>query len=389
MRLSIVAFVANGEDSIEKQTNGCVEQLYAFISKGDIELKNIISINLFLLSENSGDFYKQRSKVDACLPEEIRTQIPLAYLAQAPADGKKVSMEVHLIPSLNGSEIVSKSIEGHNYMVVTKTSGEKLVIANGINAKNSSHSILEDSEWVFAVMERILQSEGLNFGSIFRQWNYIEEITAVDMDGEIENQHYQIFNNVRSKYYSKAEFTSGYPAATGIGTLSGGVVVSFYAANSKGLKVISVENPLQRAAFDYTEEVLIGDAEYEGFCKSTPKFARAKFVENAISKQIFISGTASIRDEKTIAENDVVRQTEVTIDNIEKLISEETLSAIDKNLTVLPALDFFRVYIKNPSDFRLVKETCEKRWPNITGIYVVSDVCRENLLVEIEALASV
>jgi hypothetical protein len=167
------------------------------------------------------------------------------------------------------------------------------------------------------------------------------------------------------------------------------VVVSFYAAKAIDLKVSSVENPLQKAAFDYSNEVLIGDAKYQGFCKSTPKFCRAKYLENEATKQVFVSGTASIRDEKTIAENDVVQQTEITIDNIEKLISEETLCSVDKQLTEIPALEFFRVYIKNSCDFRLVKETCEKRWPDITGIYVVSDVCRENLLVEIEALASV
>jgi hypothetical protein len=222
MRFSIVAFVANGEDSIEEQTKVCLDGLWSFVSEGHFEVKNIISINLFLLSEDNNDFYEQRRRVDSCLPEEIKTKIPLAYLAQAPADGKKVSIEVHYLPELDGSEIVSKNLDGHNYMVLTKKSGEKLLIANGISAQNSSHNILEDSEWVFTAMERILLSEGLNFDNIFRQWNYIEDITAVDMDGEVENQHYQIFNNVRSKYYSNVEFKNGYPAATGIGTKAAG-----------------------------------------------------------------------------------------------------------------------------------------------------------------------
>lgn len=386
MKLSIVAFEANGEDSIEKQTKCCVDQLMDFVSNEAIDLSNIIALNFFLLADSNVKYHEQKSIVGSLLPEALSSQIPIAYLAQAPACGKKISVEVHLIPNLKDADITFKSIDGNAYLSISNKLGEKLVIANGINTGRSNHNILEDSEYVFSIMEQILLAEGLSFSSIFRQWNYIEDITSIE--GQ-DNQHYQQFNNVRSKYYEKADFMNGYPAATGIGTIAGGVIVSFYAASPQGLNVMSVENPLQRAAFDYTEEVLVGDEDYQGFRKCTPKFARAKFVENSASKQVYISGTASIREEKTIAEDDVVEQTIVTIDNIEKLISEETMSAIDQPLENLPQIEFFRVYIKHPGDFAQVKETCELRWPNIPNIYVISDVCRENLLVEIEALASV
>lgn len=386
MKLSIVAFEANGEDSIEKQTNCCIDQLMDFVSGESINFSNIIALNFFLLADSNEKYLEQKEIVGGLLPDELSTKIPIAYLAQAPACGKKISVEVHLIPKLKDADIAFKKIDGNAYLSISNKLGEKLVIANGINTSSPKHNILEDSEYVFSIMEQILLAEGLSFSNIFRQWNYIEEITSKEGP---DKQHYQQFNNVRSKYYAKADFENGYPAATGIGTVAGGVIVSFYAASPKGLHVISVENPLQRAAFDYTEEVLVGDEDYQGFRKCTPKFARAKFVENAASKQVYISGTASIREERTIAEDDVVEQTIVTIDNIEKLISEETLSAIDQPVEHLPQIEFFRVYIKQPGDFERVKETCELRWPKIPNIYVISDVCRENLLVEIEALASV
>lgn len=386
MKLSIVAFEANGEDSIEKQTNCCLEQLLEYLEKESMEIGNIIALNFFLLASDNEAYYELKAKVSALLPENITSNIPIAYLAQAPACGKKISVEVHLIPQLKDAKIDLKNIDGNSYLNISNKAGEKLVIANGISPYRSTQEILVDSEYVFSIMEQILEAEGLSFNSIFRQWNYIEGITDKE---DPEKQHYQQFNNVRTKYYNKAEFTNGYPAATGIGTVAGGVIISFYAASQQGLHVLSVENPLQRAAFDYTEEVLIGDEDYQGFRKCTPKFARAKFVENAASKQVYISGTASIREEKTIAEDDVVEQTIVTIDNIEKLISAETMSSIDQPLDTLPKIDFFRVYIKHPDDFNQVKETCEQRWPDIPNIYVISDVCRENLLVEIEALASV
>ncbi len=389
MKLSVIAFEAQSGETVEEQTINCIDQLNEFVSNNSYTLANIISLNFFLSAGNNSEYKEQLKNINDCLSAHFKTHIPIAYLAQAPADRKYVSIEAHYIPNLKRAEVISKSLEGVNYLVIKNSSEEKLLIANGIRVDNEINNIENDSEWVFNIMEKILQSEGLNFRNIFRQWNYIEGIISVELSKNIESQHYQLFNNVRSKYYSKAEFKNGYPAATGIGTKAGGVIVSFYAASEKGLNIKAVENPLQKAAFDYTEEVLIGDTEYQGFCKSTPKFVRAKFVENAESKQVYISGTASIRDEKTIAENDVKQQTEITIDNIEKLISRETLSSIDQNLTILPKIKFFRVYIKNQVDFQLVKETCENRWPQISSIYVVSDICRDSLLVEIEALASV
>ena len=297
-------------------------------------------------------------------------------------------MEVHYLPKRRGVKVSAKSMEGVKYLHIQNRDGETWVVANGICTGRKIHQIAEDAAWVFGMMEAILESEGMTFSNIFRQWNYIEGITRVEDHDSPATQHYQIFNNVRSSFYSKAKFNNGYPAATGIGTNAGGVIVSFYATSQTGSDVISLENPLQKAAFDYSKEVLIGDDEYEGFCKCTPKFARAKLISNTSSVQVYISGTASIREEKTIAEDDVAEQTRVTIDNVEKLISGETLSAVQGKLSGQMQLDFYRAYIKNPSDYQLVKGSCERRWPGIPGIFVISDVCRDNLLVEIEALAS-
>ncbi|MFH0758254.1 MAG: hypothetical protein V2B15_13285 [Bacteroidota bacterium] len=389
MKLSIVAFEIQEVGTREEQAEDCIRQLNEFISKGGCGISNIIALNFFLSATDVTAFEDQKKLLADCLPDTIKNVIPVAYLAQAPANGAMVSAEMHYLPDIEGVTITSKNMAGINYLAIEGKGGDKWVVANGICTGKKKHQIAEDSDWVFGVMETILQSEGLDFSNIFRQWNYIEGITTVELKENAENQHYQLFNNVRSKYYATSEFVNGYPAATGIGTMAGGVVISFYATTQSGPNVISVENPLQKAAFEYSEEVLVGEAAYKGFCKCTPKFARAKLVSNTQSVQVYISGTASIREEKTIAEDDVTEQTRITIENVEKLISEQTLSNIDGMPAEQMQIDFFRVYIKNPSDYRMVKHTCESRWPGISGIYVVSDVCRDNLLVEIEALASV
>ena len=361
---------------MEEQTSDCLDQMNVFISKASFTLKNIISINFFLSAGKKEAYHDQTRKVDQCLPDRIRTNVPVAYLAQAPASGAFVSAEVYCITSLGDAEVIPKMEGGNLYLVIQNMKGEKLVIANGIGKYNDHKNITEDAENAFGVMGKILRTEGLDFSHIFRQWNYIEDITMVE-SVESNRQHYQQFNNVRSDYYSRANFKQGYPAATGIGIRAGGVIVSFYAASTVGYRTLTIENPLQKAAFEYTENVLVGDAEYRGSCKCTPKFARAKMVVNHESDQIFISGTASIREEVTIGENDVARQTEITLDNIQKLICRETLSSLDHNDPESPQIEFIRVYMKDPEYHLVVKEICEQRLPGVPGIYVVSDVCRE------------
>ncbi len=389
MKLSVVAFEVQDVGTLEEQATICMKQLDVFISAGDCGISNILSLNFFLSATDIQSFEEQKKHLAACLPKQIADVTPIAYLAQAPANGAKVSIEMHFLPEMEGIVVTPKNLGGTKYLVIESQLGDRWVVANGINTGKEKHQIAEDSDWVFGVMERILHSEGLDFSNIFRQWNYIEGITTLENHAGDENQHYQLFNNVRSKYYAKSEFVNGYPAATGIGTMAGGVIVSFYASNQSGPDVISVENPLQKAAFEYSDEVLVSEAEFEGFCKCTPKFARAKLVSNTRSVQIYISGTASIREEKTVAEDDVAAQTRVTIDNVEKLISKKTLSSLDREIPEQLKIDFFRVYIKDQADYQLVKSVCEESWPGVLSVYVVSDVCRENLLVEIEALASV
>ena len=387
MNLSVVAFEAKAGDTLKRQVNECLDQLDNYLSKASLTLKNIISVNFFLAADNSKEYNDLTHKLELCLPEEIRTNIPVACLAQAPANGAFVSAEVYLITRPGDSEVIVKKMDGHIYLVIQNKKGEKLVIANGIRKDNHNKSITDFSEKAFCVMEKILRAEGLDFSNIFRQWNYIEDITHVEHDMK-SSQHYQQFNNVRSNYYSTSDFTQGYPAATGIGIKAGGVMVSFFASSSEGYRTLAIENPLQTAAFEYTKNVLIGEAEYRGSTKCTPKFARAKFVANNESEHVFISGTASIREEVIVGENDVARQTEITLENIQKLICRDTLTSINKAEGLLPQIGFIRVYIKYADDYLTVRKICEQFLPGVPGIYVVSDICREKLLVEIEALAS-
>ena len=46
-----------------------------------------------------------------------------------------------------------------------------------------------------------------------------------------------------------------------------------------------------------------------------------------------------------------------------------------------------RVYVKYKNDIQEVKNICERYFPNLQILYVVADICRPELLVEIEGVA--
>ena len=82
-------------------------------------------------------------------------------------------------------------------------------------------------------------------------------------------------------------------------------------------------------------------------------------------------------------------QTHETLDNIAALISEENLCrhGLPGLGTSLDGLGLVRVYIKRQADYARTRAVCEKRLGALPAIYAVADVCRPELLVEIEGIA--
>ncbi|MGC9341271.1 MAG: hypothetical protein ACP5E3_01075, partial [Bacteroidales bacterium] len=294
MKISVTGFEIIEGNHAAEQAENFMSLFDGFIQQRSLKSEYIIAINFFIFTANNEAYQQHIQELKKQLPEYIRNNIPLTILAHAPASGKKISAELWYIED-PGDVIFSNRITGGNIYRVIQAGKEKLVISGGIESNTRAGNISEAAEKVFQCMDEILIAEGLNFSNIIRQWNYIENITAVDKDDGHSYQHYQQFNNIRSQYYDGTAFKYGYPAATGIGIKSGGVIVSFFAASEKFFSITSLENSLQKSAFEYSREVLIGDKEYRGCTKCPPKFSRAKSIVRGNSEQILISGTASIR----------------------------------------------------------------------------------------------
>lgn len=140
-----------------------------------------------------------------------------------------------------------------------------------------------------------------------------------------------------------------------------------------------LENPQQTSAYDYSKM----------YSPKSPKFSRAMAVVQGHFVTTLVSGTASIVNARSVHLGDVVRQTEQTIENIEKLIAPDnfTRHGMPDAGATLRDVAKLRVYVKHVEDYERCREVCERRLPGIPVIYLHADVCRPDLLVEIEAVA--
>jgi enamine deaminase RidA (YjgF/YER057c/UK114 family) len=99
---------------------------------------------------------------------------------------------------------------------------------------------------------------------------------------------------------------------------------------------------------------------------------------------LFVSGTASIVGHETLHAGDVQAQTRETLANISALLDQanRVVGAPRYSLDRLK----FKVYVRRPSDLRAIEGALTRSMqPLPPVVYLHADVCREELLVEIEA----
>ena len=331
---------------------------------------NMLKITVFNAPTDSKEYIRNLCLLKDAIKQQFGENAPLvAYVAQ-PCLTASMAAEITYIPE-------DSNIRHERHCGYTLLHGDGFceLITEGITPSTPTASIRQQSEEIFARLGEILAKNGFKISDIYRQWNYIEQITYMH-DGR---QNYQEFNDARSRFYNNTEWTNGYPAATGIGTSCGGVMIEVYAVKGDNSINYAIDNPLQISAHSYSQKVLTGKSDEQE--RTTPKFERARLVGNTI----YISGTAAIKGEDSLSLDSTVGQTAETMQIIKQLVSTENLpvEATESIYTLL------RVYIKNGDDTSEVIKFLDENYPNTPKHYLEADVCRPELLVEIEGTATV
>lgn len=358
----------NSSCSIEQQLADCMAQLESFSTRN-----RIYKVNFFAEVTSSAGFNQLSMKIEKLVAYGLPAPALCCLIAQAPAECEILAEVFYYSEKLWQQEYVTA---GNSAGVIFKREGATVFIGQ-VQAKTSV-DCRENSEAAFKDMKNLLALATLPLDSVVRQWNYIENILGHDQG----KQRYQEFNNVRSEYYETHFNETGFPAATGIGMEHGGIIIEFAAIDAPGVVSLPVNNPEQVAAHAYSKSVLAGA---DHLVKLPPKFERARYLELFDRKQIFISGTASIRGEKTEGVGNPEEQTRLTIENIQQLYSDNSLKILSDN-TFHPKFGHARIYLKNRQDYSVVRKTFRRSFGNLPVVYLIADICRNDLLVEIEGI---
>jgi len=228
---------------------------------------------------------------------------------------------------------------------------------------------------VYSAYSRILDTLSvLGYPHLFRIWNYFPAINAKQQGLE----RYKRFCIGRHRAFSERykEYKLVLPAASAVGTRSGPFQLYFLAGRPKA---IHIENPRQISAYDYPRM----------YGLKSPSFARATFTSMPSWSYLFIAGTASIVGHATQHKDDCFKQTKETLSNLESLM-EQAKKANREVLRSNPSLSLLKVYVRHDQHIEIVKETIKKYFDHqIPTLYLSGEMCRGNLLVEIEALYTI
>jgi chorismate lyase/3-hydroxybenzoate synthase len=198
------------------------------------------------------------------------------------------------------------------------------------------------------------------YTNLVRLWNHIPLINQ----GAGDQENYKLFCSGRLRAFQDCSLEKvQFPAASAVGHSRENITVS---ALTTSAKPSHHTNPRQVDAFDYPRE----------YGPSSPSFARATTLETTNQKLCFISGTASILGHSSVHQDDLKLQIFTTNDNILYLLKETGFN--------LSSINTLRVYLRHWHDYEQCKSIVEELYPRAKVIYTQADICRSELLVEIE-----
>ncbi len=257
-----------------------------------------------------------------------------------------------------GDSVAERGIDEHCHWSLIE---DVLCVATWV-APEDCTDIEAATEVAYGRLFRVIQAKGFPYP--FRIWNFMPEINRGDGDRE----EYKKFCVGRERAFDDYHVApQSYPAASALGHHAQGAVIYLLAGRNSG---VHHENPRQQPAYQYPRE----------YGPSSPSFARATSLALRVNPQVFISGTASIIGHNTQAVGDLEQQLAITLDNIQHLLSH--VGQGDSELSAI------RVYLRHPEDAAVAQAFLAPRLPLEAVNFIHADICRSQLLVEIEALAS-
>lgn len=200
---------------------------------------------------------------------------------------------------------------------------------------------------------------------LYRIWHFLPAINQ-RREGGLES--YQAFCLGRANAFERHagdEFHSKTPAASAVGTQGGHLSLVYLAGRPLATHL---ENPRQTPAYHYPEQ----------YGPKPPVFARATCVDSPGRPMLFVSGTSSVLASESIGDT-IESQLATTLDNLHTIAAQSPVAVTGRRRV--------RIYLRHAEDYAYVKGQLEAHYLNEgdEAYYIQAEICRRELLVEIEA----
>jgi enamine deaminase RidA (YjgF/YER057c/UK114 family) len=273
------------------------------------------------------------------------------------ANGRLAGVQVHAATGIDKIDILH--LEGRACGRIARANGRAYLTLSGIRAPEAG-SPAEQARRMLEKSETLLKDAGIDLFAVPRTWMWLGDIL----------DWYDDFNGVRNRFFTERGLLGRrgvkMPASTGIGIgPNNGAICA--------MDLTAVVEP--RDALSYLDA---GGNQDSAF-RYGSAFSRGARALSPAGSTIFVSGTASIGpDGKTTNIGNARAQIADTIENVRAILRQMDCTDDD----VVHSL----IYCKTSEVERLFcKEFSGLCWPKIT---MIADVCRDNLLFEIEATAA-
>jgi enamine deaminase RidA (YjgF/YER057c/UK114 family) len=301
--------------------------------------------------------------IDAAGVPVTASMTPLLGAAQAHCEVWRVTGG-HAFPEPAGSSLGCVRYRCVDEFLFGAVTMPEEMIADHASAAELKAATLQAYRDIFAVLERTQHRH------LLRVWNYLPEINRV-ADGD---ERYRHFNAARQAAFRDAgrSTVGSVPAASALGSPPGSPLSIHFLAARQAPAMI--ENPRQTSAYFYPPQ----------FGSYSPTFSRASVLSGAHGTNLFVSGTASIVGYETVHRGDVAAQTRETLANIGAVVLEA--NRIAGWAAYAPGALDYKVYVRHASDLAAIRGELSAALPASTRVvYLLADVCRAELLMEIEA----
>lgn len=280
---------------------------------------------------------------------------PVTWIEDSNGHGVPVAgIQVHAV---TGVDVKPLQVDGRTIGAVFEDEWARYCILCGLKPTTAGGSRTDQTQTTLQLMERGLAAAGMDFTNVFRTWFYLDDIL----------EWYGEFNEVRNDFFrARGVFDGLVPASTGVGGSNSGktaIVADLLALVPKDPRVTlqAVGSPLQCPALEYGSS-----------------FSRAVELALPGQRRLFVSGTASIEPGGATAfVGDVRKQVRLTMEVVAAILNSRQMGWED----VLRGIGYF----KHASDASLFAEYCQQnRLPEMPVVISKNDVCRDDLLFEVE-----